>query len=75
MTVTLDDMACLLGISIAGRLIQEDVLSHDRGAELLENELLFTVEVAVEQANNNCGAHVTYATLKRRYEKLLNRCN
>jgi len=48
MTVTLDDVVCLLDIPIVGRLIQEDELSHDRGMELLENELLFTVEDVVD---------------------------
>jgi len=75
MTVTLDDVACLLDIPIAGRLIEEDDLSHDRGVELMENELLFPVEEAVEQVSNNSGAHVTYTFLKERYEQLLNRCN
>jgi len=35
MTVTLDDVTCLLHILIIGRLIQEDDLSHERGIELL----------------------------------------
>jgi len=39
------------------------------------NHLLFLVEEAVEQVNNNAGAIVTYTTLKERYEHLLNRCN
>jgi len=48
MAVTLDNVACLLDIPIAGRLIQEDELSHEQGIELMENELLFTAEDAVE---------------------------
>ena len=48
MTVTLDDVACLLDIPIARRLIEEDELSHDRGVELMENGLFFTVEDVVE---------------------------
>jgi hypothetical protein len=68
MTVTLDIVACILNIPIAGRLIEEDDLSHDRGVELLENQLLFMVEDAVDQVSNNCGPHVTYTTLKGRYD-------
>jgi len=75
MTVTLDDVACLLDIPIAGRLIEKDDLSHDRGVELMENELLFTVEDAMEQVDKHLGAHVSYTALKERYEQLLNRCN
>jgi len=48
MTITQDDVACLRDIPIAGRFIEEDELSHDWGVELMENELLFTVEDAVE---------------------------
>jgi len=75
MIVTIDDVTCLFDIPVAGRLIQEDALSNDRVIELLENELLFMVEDAVEQVNKHCGAHVSYAALKQRYEELLNRCN
>jgi len=37
MTITLDDVACLLYIPIAGRLIEEDDLNHDHGVELSNN--------------------------------------
>jgi len=75
MTITLDDVASLLDISIAGQLIQEDELDHDHGVELMVNHLLFPVEEAVGQASDNSGAFVTYTTLKHRYEHLLNKCN
>jgi len=41
MTFTLDDVPCLFDIPIAGRLIEEDDLDHERGIELMVNELLF----------------------------------
>jgi len=41
----------------------------------MENELLFTVEDAVEQVDKHSGAHVSYTALKQRHEELLNRCN
>jgi len=75
MIITLDDLACLLGILVARRLIQEDDLDPGHGIELLVNHLLFPVEEAVEHVSNNSGAFVTYAALKERYEHLLNRCN
>ena len=75
MAITLDDLACLLGILIAGRLIQEDDLDHDQGVHLMVTHQLFLVEEAVEQASNNSGAFVTYTALKERYEHLLNRSN
>jgi len=75
MTIALDDVACLLGIFVAGRLIQEDDLNPDHGVELMVTHLLFPVEDAVEQVSNNSGAFVTYTALKERYEHVLNRCN
>ena len=75
MTITLDDVACLLGIPAAGRMIQEDDLDPYHGVELLVNHLLFPVEEAVEQVSSNSGAFVTYTALKECYEHLLNRCN
>jgi len=48
MTITLDDVACLLGIPVARRLTQEDDLDPDHGVELMVTHLLFPVEDAVE---------------------------
>jgi len=75
MVIALNDVACLLGIPVAGRLIQEDDLDHDQGVDLMVTRLLFPVDEAVEQASNNSGVFVTYTVLKERYEHLLNRCN
>jgi len=66
MTITLDDVAYLLDILIAGPLIEENDLDHDHGVELLVNHLLFPVEEVVEQLSNNSGVFVTYKVLKRR---------
>jgi len=75
MTITLDDVASLIDIPVAGRLIQDDELDPYHGVEILVNHLLFPVEEAVDQVNNNSGAFVTYTALKHRYEHLLNKCN
>jgi len=71
MTITLDDVASLLDILVAGQLIQEDDLDGDHGVELMVTHLLFLVE----QVSNNSGAFVIYTALKERYEHLLNTCN
>jgi len=42
MTVTLDDVACLVDNPINGGLIEEEELSYERGIQLLEDKLLFT---------------------------------
>ena len=75
MTITLDDMACLLDIPVAGQLIQEDDLHADHGVEMLVGQLMFTMEEAVGKVHGNSGAFVTYTALKKQYETLLNRCN
>jgi len=75
MTITLDDVASLLDIPAAGRLIQEDELDHDHGVELMVNHLLFPMEETVGQASDNSWAFVTYTALKHHYEHMLNRCN
>jgi len=75
MTITLDDVACLLGIPVIGRLIQEDDLDQDHGVDLMMTHLLFSVEEVVQQVSDNSSAYVTYTALKERYEHLLNRCN
>jgi len=74
MTITLDDVACLLGIPVAGRLIQEDELDHDHVVDVLVTHLLFPMDEAVGQVSD-FGACVTYTALKERDEHLLNRCN
>ena len=48
MTITLDDVACLLHIPIVGQLIEK------------VNHLLFPMEETVEQVSNNSGVFVTY---------------
>jgi len=49
MTVTLDDVACFLHISITDRLIQEEDLSHERGIQLMQEELCFTEEDVMDE--------------------------
>jgi hypothetical protein len=75
MTVTLDDVACLLDISINERLIEEEEISHDQGIELLQEELCFIEVEATIEVKKQCGGYVSYTKLKRYYERLLNRCN
>ena len=48
MTITLDDVTCLLDIPIVGRLIGDDDLDHDHGVDLMVNHLLFPVEEVLE---------------------------
>ncbi|XP_024639944.1 protein MAINTENANCE OF MERISTEMS-like [Medicago truncatula] len=73
-TITLDDVACLLDILVAGRLTHEEDLDHDHSVELLVTHLLFPMEDAIGQVSD-FGASVTFTALKDRYDHLLNKCN
>ena len=75
MTVTLDDVVCLLNIPITERLIDEEELDHDQGIELLQDELCFTETKVRDEVSKHSGPSVSCTKLKRRYESLLNRCN
>jgi len=75
MTVTLDDVACLLDIPITVRLIEEEELDHDKDIELLQEELYFTEAEAWAEVKTQFGVHVSCTKLKRRYELRLNMCN
>jgi len=41
MTITLDDVACLLGIPITGRLLPDRELTCEKGIEMMQVDLLF----------------------------------
>jgi len=49
MTVSLDDVACLLDIPITRSLIEENELSYEHGLFMLENELGFTADEAMKE--------------------------
>jgi hypothetical protein len=75
MTITLDDVACLLGIPITGRLLPDRELTREEGLEMMQTDLLFTEEDAAKELIKQGGSHISFGVLKRRYEELLNRCN
>jgi len=75
MAITIDDVACLLGIPITERLLPNRELTCEEGLETMQVELLFTAEAAAKEMTKQGVAHVSFGVLKRRYEELLNRCN
>jgi len=75
MIVTLDDVACLLDYPITGRLIEEEEISYEQGIQLLEEELRFMKEEAMDEVKKQWGENVNYTKLKRCHERLLNRCS
>jgi len=75
MTITLDDVTCLLGIPITGRLLPNEELTREEGIQMMQVNLLFTEEAAAKEVTRQGAAHVNFGKLKRWYEELLNRCN
>jgi len=49
MTITLDDVVCLLGIPINGRLLPDRELTREEGIEMMQVDLLFTAEAAAKE--------------------------
>jgi len=75
MTVTLDDVACLLDIPIIGRLVAEADIEYEDGIQLLQNELGFTEDEDQKEVTKQWGGYVSINYLKECYERLLNMCN
>jgi len=42
---------------------------------MMQVDLLFTAEAAAKEMTRQGAAHISFVELKRRYKKLLNRCN
>jgi len=68
-------VACLLGIPITGRLLPDRKLTREEGIEMMQVDILFTVEAAAKEVGRQGAAHISFGVLKRRYKKFLNRCN
>ena len=49
MTITQDDVACLLGIPITGRLLPDRELTREEGIEMMQVDLHFTAEAAAKE--------------------------
>ena len=75
MTVTLDDVVCLLDILILGRLIAEEDIHYEDGMELLQIDLGFTKAKSLSEVTKKWGGYVTITHLKESYDRLLNKCN
>jgi len=71
MTITLDDVVCLIDIPITGRLLDDRELTREEGIQMLQNDLLFTAEAAAKEVRSQGVVHVSFGKLKMRYEDLL----
>ncbi|XP_058732565.1 protein MAIN-LIKE 1-like [Vicia villosa] len=66
-TITLDDVACLLRITIRGTLLGHSRLTEEEVSELLIKELGANPEDALEEVERFRGAHVRFHFLARHY--------
>ncbi|XP_058748402.1 protein MAIN-LIKE 1-like [Vicia villosa] len=67
-TITLDDIACLLHIPIRGTLLSHGKLMKEEPREMLIMELGVNPEDALEEVEGTCEAHVRFHFLRRRYD-------
>jgi len=66
MTITLDNVACLIGISVTGRLLPDRELTREEGLEMMQANLLFIEEDAAKELTKQGGSRVSFGVLKRR---------
>ena len=72
MTITLDDVACLLHISIEGIMLSHPKkVSRVDGVELMVRHLGVTQSEAVKNYKGEFDAYISYKTLRKYYEDYL----
>ncbi|CAJ2652389.1 unnamed protein product [Trifolium pratense] len=64
-TVTLDDVSCLLHVPINGRLLDHTLISKDQAIDALVNLLGAQLADALDEYENTKGNHVMLTYLKR----------
>ncbi|GAU10894.1 hypothetical protein TSUD_426900, partial [Trifolium subterraneum] len=74
MTITLDDVSCLLHIPITGKMLNHAGTSctMEEGQDMCEELLNFSREDAQEEFDKMKGAHVSFAKLLEIYHDNLN---
>ncbi|XP_058733610.1 protein MAIN-LIKE 2-like [Vicia villosa] len=60
MSVTLNDVACLLHLPIRGRFLDHEMCDKEDGLELLVDKLGVGLDKALAQMDKTCGSHVIY---------------
>lgn len=69
MTITLDDVACLLHVPVEGRMLSHrKKVSQVDGVELMVRNLGVTQEYAVKNCKTEYGGYISYKALKELYE-------
>jgi hypothetical protein len=68
MTVTLDDVACLMHLPIEGRMLSHPKMSQTDGTELMVRHLGVTQAMAMKNCVEEYGGYIGYKTLNEYYE-------
>jgi len=71
MTVTLDDVACLLHLPIDDRLLSHGSISRDEAVELMETYLGSSTGDALKEVQKTKGAHCRFSYLERIFKERL----
>ena len=71
MTVTLDDVACLLHLPIDGMLLSHGSISQDEAVEMMETYLGFDLGDALIEVEKTKGAHCRFSYLERIFKERL----
>jgi len=71
MTVTLDDVACLLYLPIDDMLMSHGSISRDEAVELMETYLGSSTGDALKEVEKTKGAHCRFGYLKRIFKERL----
>jgi len=72
MTVTLDDVACLMHLSIEGRMLSHPKkMSQTQGAELMVRHLDVSPADALKNCGEEYGGYISYKTLREYYSSYL----
>jgi len=65
MTVTLDDVSCLLHLPIDGMLLSHSTISRDKAVEWMVEQLGSDMGETVVEVNKTKGAHCRFSYLRR----------
>ncbi|XP_058747023.1 protein MAIN-LIKE 1-like [Vicia villosa] len=68
MTITLDDVTCLLHLQIRGRFLDHESIGKEEVLDLLVEMLGVTFESALGEINKTRGSHVSYNYLDQMFE-------
>jgi hypothetical protein len=71
MTVTLDDVSCLLHLPIDGMLLSHESISKDDAVSMMMQYLGSSSGDAIEEVSDTRGAHAPFSYMRRIFKECL----